>query len=345
MLRSLIAGLTQRKPPQLLQQELDTYKLAILTTLRLYGPDSEQAEALRQDGAQSRKRTDQHAEALRANLGVQLAGLLDISAPPQDVSDCESWQREAGDRLVEAVGFTLEVRPSSAPDGGLGVFVRGEAAPGTTVALWPGLVYPPDSLQRLPGFPNPQLTNDHLVARYDGTVIDAQPVCFSMHESGGGLEHLGWNPLAVAHRVNHPPPETPPNLLNTAIEYSPALRASAPNLPFDYLSAHKKQQQKQKQQSAGAQSRRQAEQLQPPPLCGLAMVSIAPLRDGDELFVAYRFNPKHPTPVRTHARTQPHCRRRLLAWQHIACTYEHCVVVCGCLTVDCLSASELVPRC
>ena len=75
MLRSLIAGLTQRKPPQLLQQELDTYKLAILTTLRLYGPDSEQAEALRQDGAQSRKRTDQHAEALRANLGVQLAGL------------------------------------------------------------------------------------------------------------------------------------------------------------------------------------------------------------------------------------------------------------------------------
>ena len=38
MLRSLISGLAQRKPPQLLQQELDTYKLAILTTLRLYAP-------------------------------------------------------------------------------------------------------------------------------------------------------------------------------------------------------------------------------------------------------------------------------------------------------------------
>ena len=38
MLRSLISGLAQRKPPQQLQQELDTYKLAILTTLRLYAP-------------------------------------------------------------------------------------------------------------------------------------------------------------------------------------------------------------------------------------------------------------------------------------------------------------------
>ena len=38
MIRSLISGLAQRKPPQLLQQELDTYKLAILTTLRLYAP-------------------------------------------------------------------------------------------------------------------------------------------------------------------------------------------------------------------------------------------------------------------------------------------------------------------
>ena len=174
MIRSFINSLRQRKPPQLLQQELDTYKLAILTTLRLYGPDSEQASALKQAG--NEKRTDAHVAALRANLDVQLRGLLDLASPPTEEQDREQWEQHAARQLNEKVGFTLEVRPSSVEGAGLGVFVKGETAPGTVVALWPGLVYPPNALQRLPGFPNPQLSNDHLVARYDGAVIDAQPV-------------------------------------------------------------------------------------------------------------------------------------------------------------------------
>jgi hypothetical protein len=237
---------------------------------------------------------------LRDNLGVQLAGLLDISAPPSNEGDRESWQQEVDDRLVEAVGFTLEVRPSSVPDAGLGVFVRGEAAPGTAIALWPGLVYPSDALQRLPGFPNPQLTNDHLVARYDGAVIDAQPVCLADQRENSTLWRLGVNPLAVAHRVNHPPPQTPPNLLNVAVEFSPAVRSSAPNLWFDHLSASQTGQQQQALDERIRRSRPPKTSLQEQGrsgLHGLAMVSIAPLRDGDELFVAYRFNPKHPTPV------------------------------------------------
>ena len=201
-----------------------------------YGAKSPEAEALRQQGVDSLKRTEQHKESLRANLSVQLAGLLDISAPPSDEGDRDTWQREVDHRLLESVGFTLEVRPSGVPGAGLGVFVRGEAAPGTTIALWPGLVYPPDCLQRLPGYPNPQLTNDHLVARYDGAVIDAQPVCLADKRDNSTLWRLGLNPLAVAHRVNHPPPQTPPNLLNAAVEFSPAVQSSAPNLWFDYRS-------------------------------------------------------------------------------------------------------------
>lgn len=299
MLRSLISGLTQRKPQQLLQQELDTYKLAILTTLRLYGPESHQAESLKHTGAESLNRADQHTDALRSNLGVQLAGLLDISAPPSDEDARNSWQQEVAKTLLDTVGFTLEVRPSSVPNAGLGVFVRGEAAPGTAIALWPGLVYPSDALQRLPGFPNPQLTNDHLVARYDGTVIDAQPVCLAGRHEHATLARLGLNPLAVAHRVNHPPQGTPPNLLNAPVEFSPTIQSAAPNLWFDYLSAPKSERLRQPNARGRARPHKQSLQEQGrSPLCGLAMVSIAPLRDGDELFVAYRFNPKHPTPVR-----------------------------------------------
>lgn len=231
---------------------------------------------------------------------MQLAGLLDISAPPSDEGDQDAWQREVADKLLEAVGFTLEVRPSNVPNAGLGVFVRGEAAPGTAIALWPGLVYPPDALQRLPGFPNPQLTNDHLVARYDGTVIDAQPVCLADRRENSALWRLGVNPLAVAHRVNHPPPQTPPNLLNAAVEFSPAVRSSAPNLWFDHLSAPQTGQQQQAVDVRRRRARPNKDSLEEQGrsgLRGLAMVSIAPLRDGDELLVAYRFNPKHPTPV------------------------------------------------
>ena len=151
------------------------------------------------------------------------------------------------------------------------------------------------------------------------------------------------NPLAVAHRVNHPPPGTAPNLLNAAVEFSPALQSSAPNLWFDHLRTAKLEDQ---QQPPAAGRRRRVhpgtdtvKEQDKSSLRGLAMVSIAPLRDGDELFVAYRFNPKHPTPVRQHpvsAALRRACQRACPPTQcsQLACWY---VVVLTCCMLNCLS--------
>lgn len=172
------------------------------------------------------------------------------------------------------------------------MFAKGNIAPGTVVALWPGLVYPPSELQRLPGFPDPQRFNDHLVARYDGAVVDAQPLSIPSADTGAVAERigrLGWNPLSVAHRVNHPPPGHAPNLLQAGYTFPAQLESRAPNLPFDW-------QTRQHAAQPPPQGRARRGRAETAGLRGLVMVTIAPLQCGEELFVAYRFNPSHPTP-------------------------------------------------
>jgi hypothetical protein len=76
------------------------------------------------------------------------------------------------------------------------------------------------------GFPHITRENDHIVARFDNTLIDARPWCLgraaAVDEQWPGValqpleQALGWlegrHPLALAHYVNHPPAGEHPNV-------------------------------------------------------------------------------------------------------------------------------------
>ena len=67
------------------------------------------------------------------------------------------------------------VAPSGAGSSGDGLFVRGAVNPGEIVAWYPGLVYDLELVRHIPGYPKVSERNPYLVARYDGSVVDAKP--------------------------------------------------------------------------------------------------------------------------------------------------------------------------
>jgi hypothetical protein len=85
--------------------------------------------------------------------------------------------------VLDRLGFTCRVAPSGVgPSAGDGLFVRGEVNPGEIVAWYPGLVYALENVRHIPGFPKVAKSNSYLIARYDGSVVDAKP-----WGVGGGL--------------------------------------------------------------------------------------------------------------------------------------------------------------
>ncbi|KAF2289366.1 hypothetical protein GH714_035420 [Hevea brasiliensis] len=103
-------------------------------------------------------------------------------------------------RLKDLIGYTLSLKPSQIPhkEAGQGLFVDGEADVGTVIALYPGVIYTPAYYRYIPGYPRVDAHNTYLTARYDGTVINAQP-----WGSGGEAREV-WNGLLV--------PEIRPNV-------------------------------------------------------------------------------------------------------------------------------------
>ena len=53
--------------------------------------------------------------------------------------------------------------------------MRGAVNPGEIVAWYPGLVYDLELVRHIPGYPKVSERNPYLVARYDGSVVDAKP--------------------------------------------------------------------------------------------------------------------------------------------------------------------------
>ena len=58
---------------------------------------------------------------------------------------------------------------------GRGLFVNGQVDPGEIVCVYPGVVYAAENLRHMPGYPKIATDNPYLVARYDGSVVDAAP--------------------------------------------------------------------------------------------------------------------------------------------------------------------------
>lgn len=90
--------------------------------------------------------------------------------------------REDVRRVARALAGTLTmehacvVAASGAGAGaGDGVFVRGRARAGRTVALYPGLTYVGRAVRYMRGYPRVDVGNSYLMARSDGSVIDAEP--------------------------------------------------------------------------------------------------------------------------------------------------------------------------
>ncbi|XP_016485363.1 uncharacterized protein LOC107805792 isoform X2 [Nicotiana tabacum] len=175
---------------------------------------------------------------------------VDTAVPETKALQCT----EVSQRLKDLMGYTLEVKPSQIPheDAGKGLFLHGEANIGSVVAFYPGVVYSPAYYRYIPGYPRIDAQNSHLIIRYDGTVINAQPwgvggesreiwdwtslakPKHTMQPDAKGSDRVGWmlskpldethvggnrevlerrNPLAFAHFANHPAKGMVPNVM------------------------------------------------------------------------------------------------------------------------------------
>jgi hypothetical protein len=146
--------------------------------------------------------------------------------------ELEGAARDAAARLrlqLQArLGFALWVGPSQAPTGPYeaGVYLRGRAAPGAIVALFPGAVYNSEMLHKAVDcghLANPDMPRT-LVPRFDESVID----CFAELAGSGAGGGAGGseepprprdNAFALAHHVRHPPPLVAPNVMRLQVDF------------------------------------------------------------------------------------------------------------------------------
>ncbi|KAG6609458.1 ABC transporter A family member 1 [Phytophthora cinnamomi] len=176
------------------------------------------------------------------------------------------------DNFQKLFGFTLNVEKSGVPDAGEGVKVRGSAAIGSLVALYPGIVYLPEHYKKK-HYLGELSNNPYARARFDSVIIDAK------NESSKPR-----NPLVVAHKINHPPDGTPPNVLGFAFEFPPEEPFTTKE--FDELIPNSFVQEPSRFSMFGKRAI----------VHGLAFIATADIADGEELFLNYRYNPGRPLP-------------------------------------------------
>uniref|UniRef100_A0A1D1ZP11 SET domain-containing protein n=1 Tax=Auxenochlorella protothecoides TaxID=3075 RepID=A0A1D1ZP11_AUXPR len=187
--------------------------------------------------------------------------------------------------------FALDIAPSSIQhaSAGRGVWLRGHAATGQIVALYPGVAYRPLHHRAIPGYPMVGRDNEFLLSRFDGVALDGKPWGLGAalerrwpplpphnlaEEALGCLE--GVNNLAAGHLVNHPPAGTLPNVAVASFDWhTPGsqshLRAYIPNIEYTSRPAL---------QTLGS-------------VPGLALVALRDIAE-EELFLNYRLNPNLP---------------------------------------------------
>ena len=164
------------------QEEADLHRLFVLTAFqRAEGDGPElvrrvmaEGKDLRFDELKAEVTSNLTEQAHRACAAVRDA--LAAARRGQGAGTSHASPRALSDCVLDRLGFAPRVAPSGAgASSGDGLFVRGAVNPGEIVAWYPGLVYDLELVRHIPGYPKVSERNPYLVARYDGSVVDAKP--------------------------------------------------------------------------------------------------------------------------------------------------------------------------
>ncbi|KAL4152171.1 hypothetical protein PRNP1_009106 [Phytophthora ramorum] len=285
-----IAGTT---PARRFQEEADVGVAAVLSCFRSLKLDPQNADKehgeLFDQAVEivGKKKFEQQKQYVQDELSKQIQSCFNAvlrmpkesekNAPKMSLSGFER-NTEVGEKLgitgdfQKLFGFTLNVEESSVPDAGEGVKLRGAASIGSLVALYPGIVYLPEHYKKKQYLS--ELSNNPFArARFDSVIIDAK------NESSKPS-----NPLAVAHKINHPPSGTPPNVLAFGFEFP--LEEPFTTKEFDELIPNSFVKEPSRLSMFGKRAI----------VHGLAFVATADIVDEEELFLNYRYNPDRSLP-------------------------------------------------
>lgn len=138
------------------------------------------------------------------------------------VYENESTQADINIRytLQQRLGYGLWLGPSQAAYGNYsaGLYLRGQASPGTVIALYPGPVYNSEMLQKAIDcghLGNPAIQRT-FIPRFDESIIDT----FSLLANSSSLSNaLKVNAYALAQHARHPPQGIVPNVMRIQVDF------------------------------------------------------------------------------------------------------------------------------
>ncbi|OWZ24835.1 hypothetical protein PHMEG_00016 [Phytophthora megakarya] len=285
-----IAGTT---PARRFQEEADVGVAAVLSCFRSLKLDPQNAakehEELFDQAVEivGNKKFEQQKQYVQDQVAKQVQSCFeavlkmpkdsDKNSPKMSLSGFErntevEQQLGISDNFQKLFGFTLNVEESSVHDAGEGVKLLGSAPIGSLVALYPGIVYLPEHYKKKHHLT--KLSNNPFArARFDSVIIDAK------NESSKPR-----NPLAVAHKINHPPSGTPPNVIGFAFEFPQ--EEPFTTTEFDELIPNSFVQEPSRLSMFGKRAI----------VHGLGFIATADIANDDELFLNYRYNPDRPLP-------------------------------------------------
>ncbi|GAB9464310.1 hypothetical protein Gpo141_00001745 [Globisporangium polare] len=285
----MLAGTTAARR---FQEEADVGVAAVLTCyrgLRLQGANAEKDNGELFEEAVAiiqKKKFEQQKAYVQAEVTTQLESAFDAilkmptaqdaNAPKISLSGFEPLDEVVNSpnpeqTLEKLLGYSLNVETSSIANAGEGVKLNGKVPIGSVVALFPGAVYLPEHFKK-PQYLQEISDNPFARARFDSVVIDAK------RESS-----TPRNPLAVAHKINHPPPGSKPNVIPFSFDFPP-------EEPFTQL-----EHQKLIPNSFVEMPSRWSMFGKRALVHGLAFIATADIED-EELFLNYRYNPHNPLP-------------------------------------------------
>lgn len=280
------------KSPRLgrsLVEEQDLHMLYLLLEWR--------AESASRTAPEGPEQTAERLSTRATSLSIQ--ELRDQIKQRLELQVCES----ISDLTTNA--FRLDVKPSSIPNAGRGVFANGNATPGQVVALMPGLVYPRSHHRDIPGYPSFGDESMLLMCRHDGHVIDARAwdqfqtntireynAARRRRDGQHGIDTLWFHPdlrkvlspLALGHFINHPPEGVPPNVLPAPVDWS---GNDVSKVPWSLYQVPGEGSSVAPNDLSVARGGTTPDKVVP----GLAFVATRPIKHGEELLVNYRLNP------------------------------------------------------
>jgi len=169
--------------------------------------------------------------------------------------------------------FTLSVKPSSIPNAGDGLFIknlgpRQYISAGSVIAIFPGVVHLKEYTRNQKYvsalFPDPDF---QLTLTAGGHVIDSRQ-----------LDKIPYNPIALAHKVNHVPEGKTPNAIAISYGFS-TFRTGEDGFPYRFRKYIPNIYAKQPFATDRSQIMRTK-----------VLVTSRPISDGEEIFMDYRLN-------------------------------------------------------